>query len=410
MKSSPERFHASILTIGDELLKGSTLNSNAQYLAKELTHMGFFVVHQISCPDEIKQIQRYLQLSLEHSDLVILSGGLGPTPDDLTRDAIAAYFQAKLQFSSQQYKKIQKVYQRYGKKVPSMVKKEAMFPAGSRPILNHYGIALGFWMQHQKKSVIALPGVPKELEKMFELDVKPLIQKRFALKPRPCLVVKTIGISEPEVMKCLQKDFFDDPFEFGIYPSEGEVALRLYGSEPVLKKLKKKVMDRLHENVYAYEEELLVASIGSILEKKRQTLALAESCTGGLIASMITHLPGASRFFRGGVVAYDNQVKTDQLGVPAELIRKFGAVSEQTVCAMAVGARWLMNADYALAVSGVAGPDGDSSKKPVGRVYMALATPFGVRVIERDFWGNRGQIQTKASKKALEILWREIAR
>lgn len=406
-----KEFHAELITIGDELLKGSTLNTNAKFLGKELTDLGFRVSAQTACPDLLSSIQMRIEESLHRSDLIILTGGLGPTPDDLTRDALSAYFNVPLVFSKSQFSCIEKAYKRYGKKVPSMVRKEAMFPEGSFPLINHFGIALGFYLKVGLRLMIVLPGVPMELEKMFANEVRPLIQKHFpGLLKRHSLVVKTIGVSEPDVMTRLKKDFFDVPFDFGIYPQAGEVALRLYAEKKeIIQRLKLKAERRLASDVYAYEETSLAETIGKILTQKRKTLSVAESCSGGMLAQEITRISGASSYFKGGIVAYNNAIKQRVLGVPEEFLKKYGAVSEQVAGLMAQGARGVHQSDYALSITGIAGPDGGTKQKPVGRVYIALATPKNVKVWEKDFWGDRIQVQTKSVKKALEFLWRELS-
>ena len=220
---------AEILNIGDELLKGSTLNTNAKFLGRMLLQDGFKVRRQTSCPDQLPEIQYALRDALQKSDLVILSGGLGPTPDDVTREAVSDYFDSPLEFSKSQFALIQKIYRKRGANVPTLVRKEAMFPKGSVPLINRFGIALGFYLLRNEKMVVVLPGVPRELENMYVECVRPAFLKVFKNRSASfSLIVKMVGISEPEVMRKLRKDFFKDPMEFGIYPSPGEVALRIY--------------------------------------------------------------------------------------------------------------------------------------------------------------------------------------
>ena len=401
---------AHILTIGDELLKGSVLNTNAQFLGRELTSGGFSVAAQISCPDDLQNITAKLRESLDTCDLLIATGGLGPTPDDVTRDAAALYFKSRLIVSPKQLKFIQNHYARRGKVMPAMVRKEAEFPKNAVPLFNRYGIALGFSIEKAGKLAIFLPGVPSELEKMYVELVKPLIQKHFENPaPKFPLIVKNTGISEPDVMLKLKKDFFEDAFDFGIYPEIGEVSLRLYApTAAVQKKLRAKILSRLKGYTYALEETSLSAVIGQILTSRKQTLAAAESCTGGLLSAEITRIPGASRYFKGSLVAYSNEIKQNGLDVPEKILKTQGAVSRSTAGLMASGARKKMKTTYALGITGIAGPGGGSPSKPVGWVYISLSGPAGTKIWEEHCWGDRKQIQMRAVKKALEYLWRTL--
>lgn len=401
---------AEILTIGDELLKGSVLNTNARFLGRELTNLGFEVKAQTACRDSIPAIVFHLESALRDSHLLILSGGLGPTPDDVTRQALAEFFSAPLVFSKSQFAIIQKLYRKRKKPVPSIVRREAEFPANAVPLINEFGIALGFTIQREKQLVVVLPGVPCELEKMFANRVRPLIQRHFqGLSTKPSLVVKMAGISEPDVMKKLGRDFFEDPFDFGIYPETGEVTLRLQADhKAIITRLAKKIRSRLAGVIYAWEETSLAAVVGKLLATKRRTLAVAESCTGGLFASEITSIPGSSRYFKGGFVAYADEIKEGLLEIDATLLRKKGAVSREVASAIAAQIRVKMKSDYGIGITGIAGPSGAAPGKPVGLVYMALISSRWTKCWEENFYGDRAQIQNKAVKKALEYLWREV--
>jgi nicotinamide-nucleotide amidase len=399
------------LTIGDELLKGSVLNTNAQYLGSKLTHLGFSVTGQAACPDDVPAIRKKLTEFLSRSHLVIVSGGLGPTPDDVTREAISSLFKVPLVFSESQFRCIQAHYRKHSHHaVPREVRKEAFYPQNAVPLINRFGIALGFFMNYGNGGLmIVLPGVPRELENMFEALVGPLLKRHFKnLKPKPKLVVRMAGISEPAVMKKLGKDFFEDPFDFGIYPEAGEVSIRLYAeSSQIIKKLKRKLKKQLNAFIYAYGESSLTETIGKILTRRKKTLAIAESCTGGLLSSEITRIPGASRYFKGSMTAYDNSVKSS-MGIEKALIEKKGAASKEVARALAVNIRRQMNTTYGIGITGIAGPSGGSRKKPVGLVYISIAAPHHASVHKHLFWGDRLQVQTKAVIKALEYLWQEI--
>ena len=401
---------AAILSVGNEVLRGSVVNTNAAFLGRELSSLGFEVISHGVCADSKEAIRFRLGEVLRRVDLIIMMGGLGPTPDDVTREGIAAHFKVPLVFSAPQYRRLQKVYKRYGKRVPPLVKREAFYPENAKPLINRFGIALGFSIEAGPKIVIALPGVPSELQNMYFDVVLPFLKKKYGdlFKSRK-LIVRMAGISEPDVMKKLGKDFFDDRFDFGIYPSAGEIAIRILADKAdVLGRLKKKIATRLKDRIYGWDETPLAVVIGKILTRKKQTLAVAESCTGGLLASRITASPGASIYFRGGVVTYHVSAKTD-LGVPEKLIKEHGEVSAQVACQLAKSIRIRMGASFGISNTGIAGPGGGSSKKPIGLVYIGLASPDGTaRVWKHVFWGERHQIQDKAATKALESLWRKI--
>lgn len=398
---------AALLTIGNELLTGKTINTNAAFLGSELTRMGFQVLHQLVCPDAIPAIRNSLSY-LSSADLLIVTGGLGPTPDDLTREAIADYFNVPLRFSSAQFQAMSRIYRKLGRKIPALAKKEADYPANAKPLVNRFGIALGFWIQHEKQTIIVLPGVPTEMQKMFEHDVRPVLKKQFGkLNVDKSLIVRMVGISEPRIMEKLGKDFFDEPFQFGIYPSEGETQICIRSpSKKIIAILRNKISKRLKGWIYSWNEESLAELIGRMLIQKSKTLAVAESCTGGSLAFSWTRYPGASQYFQGGATVYHANAKK-KIGVKSETLRKYGEVSAEVASELAVQSVQHFESDYGIGVTGIAGPSGGSRKKPVGLVYIAVAQGMRRKQVERHlFWGNRDQIQRKAAMKAQELLWR----
>lgn len=396
---------AEVLTIGSELLKGSVLNTNAQYLAQRFVDLGIQVENQTSCDDQIPAIKAALHGALSRSQIVIATGGLGPTPDDVTRDAVAEFFNVPLVFSPKQYQSISRYYRRLRKKVPELVKKEAMYPCGSIPLVNRFGIALGFYMTCGGKLLVVLPGVPKEMEAMFRGLVEPLIVSLYPfIRKKSFLVAKTVGLSELAVMTRLKKDFFDVPFQFGIYPMPGEVTLRIYAeNDAVIQKLKAKIQKRLGRDVYAFSENSLAEIVGKLLVKSKKTLAVAESCTGGGLSAEITKNPGASDYYLGGITAYHNDIKK-LIGISGRQLNRYGAVSRQVASAMARQIQKMFKSDYGIAITGIAGPGGGSLRKPVGLVYIAVGGRKKMLSKKYLFWGERHQVQEKAVQKALEML------
>ncbi len=402
-------MNAEILTIGSELLNGSTLNTNAKFLGEALTSLGFCVLRQSSCPDSKKTIQSHVLDALSRAQVLVLSGGLGPTPDDVTRESLAELLGVPLVFSKAQFREISRLYKRLGWRMTADVRKEAEFPKNSVPLVNHHGIALGFYIPYEKdKWIIVLPGVPRELEKMFEELVRPLLVNSFPGLKVPCsLEVRMAGISEPEVMRRLKKDFFEDVFDFGIYPYPGRITVRVQSDRSeTIRKLRRKIQARLKGFIFSEDGSSLEEVIGNLLVRKKKTVAVAESCTGGLLSAAFTKVPGASRYFRGGVVAYDNSVKSGVLSVEPSLIRKHGAVSGEVAHALALGVKEKMKSNYALGITGIAGPGGAVPGKPVGTVWFSLISDS--QTWSELFFRDRAHIQERAVTKALEKLWRHL--
>jgi nicotinamide-nucleotide amidase len=401
---------AAVLSIGNEILRGTVVNTNAAFLGAQLSGFGFEVAAHAVAPDSVEAIRFQLGELMRRSDVIITCGGIGPTPDDVTREGIAAHFNVPLVFLKDEFRRIEGLYKKFGKRPPALVKKEACFPRNAKPLLNRFGVAFGFVIEQKGKIVITLPGVPDELQNMYFDVVLPLLRKRFPkAAPAHRLVVKMTGIPEPDVMIRLKKDFFDDPFDFGIYPETGEVSIRIYCDDvKVIARLKRKIQARLHDFIYAWEDASLSQTVGDLLKKKKLTLSVAESCTGGLLASEIARYAGASAFFKGGTVAYHHEIK-EKLGVSPETIKSYGEVSPQVAGELARSVRTRMNTDYGIGITGIAGPDGGTRKKPVGLVYIGLAGPKEkVRVSEHLLWGDRNQIQRRAVVKALGCLWRSV--
>ena len=408
-KSDPKKTTASILSIGSELLKGSTVNTNAAFLGRHLTSLGFYVRHVLACDDRPLDIQQALNECFRSSRLVIASGGLGPTPDDVTRSAVAAYYRSPLVLSLAQWKLIVGVYKKLGRNLPESVRQEALYPRCAQPLVNRHGIALGFSVLSKNKLLLVLPGVPRELENLFEERGIPLIQTMFSKQPpRFPVIARTVGLSEPAIMEKLGQDFFKDLFEFGIYPHAGEVTLRLSASRrAIAQKLTNKIRTRLGEAVYAYRETSLVRTVLDALQAAAATVACAESCSGGLLSTLLTSEPGASAAFRGSIVCYANSAK-QMLGVPAKILKAHGAVSEPVAAALASLIRKKMKSTYGVGITGIAGPSGATPQKPVGLVYIAIADAKGVQAQRYEFWGDRAQIQHRSAVKALECLWRKV--
>ena len=398
-----------LITIGSELLNGSVLNTNAQFLSRKISGLCIDVTHQVTCRDRIPDIVACLDTAFRRSRLVVVTGGLGPTPDDVTREAIAQYFGSGLKFDSEQYRHIVKYFRSLGRGTPPITRREAFLPEIAKPLVNRFGIALGFYIWKHDKLIVVLPGVPMELKRLYDYSVGPLIKKKLRDRPRNyTLLAKTIGLNEPEIMRKLGRSFFRGrAFDFGIYPKVGEVAIRLRCADRrLMTQLKREITRALRPSLYSFSEESISVVVGKSLVRKRSTIAVAESCTGGLLAKILTDVPGSSRYFLGGIVAYANKAKIDQLGVLPELLRAKGAVSREVAQAMALGVRLRFHSSLGLSITGIAGPDGGTRTKPVGLVLIGVSDRAGTRIFSFRFSGDRSHIRRQAVSKAMLILWR----
>jgi nicotinamide-nucleotide amidase len=289
------------------------------------------------------------------------------------------------------------------------VRQEALFPKNSKPIFNRYGIALGFVIEERGRLVVVLPGVPGELIRLFRAQIRPLLKRKFpGLRPQSSLIVKTVGLSEPTIMKRLGRSFFGmGPFEFGIYPDVGEVAIRIYAnSKNLIGRLRRHLVKTLGQDIYSFSDDKIEAVIGKRLVHRRENVSIAESCTGGRVSEKMTRISGASRYFTGAIVAYQNIIKLRDLGVTPFELRQNGAVSREVALSMANEIRKRFLSTLGVAVTGIAGPTGGTTEKPVGLVYIAIASSKYHRVWKEQFQGDRAQIQNRATEKVLEYLWR----
>ena len=400
-----------IITIGSELLDGSVLNTNAQFLAKRVTELDVEVTRQISCRDRNEEIVNALSLAYRHSDLIFVTGGLGPTPDDITREAIAKFFGCKLKFDPMQYQHIVQYFRKLGSSAPLITRREAFFPEVAKPLLNRFGIALGFYTWQEGILLVVLPGVPRELVGMYHEKVHKLIEQKLKnRKPIYRLEARIAGLYETQIMRKLGTEFFKNrKFDFGIYPEIGEVAIRIKArGKKLITVLRAELKERLEGFLFSFDEELLASVIGKKLLRRKKTLSVAESCTGGLLAKEITDCPGASRYFKGGVIAYSNSVKVNELQVSSELIRKKGAVSKEVAKAMANGIRFKYQTSFGISITGIAGPGGKTPKKALGLVYLSISDSERNRVFKIRFSGDRSKIRLQAVRKALFFLWKWI--
>jgi nicotinamide-nucleotide amidase len=406
---------AEIISIGTEILLGQILNTNQQWLSSRLAALGVDVYYHSTVGDNPHRLAQAIRQGLERSDIVITSGGLGPTVDDITLEAIARALSRKLVFDQSVLKQIRA---HFGKQCVNMPKeniRQAHAPEGAVILKNDIGTAPGFIIKEGLKIFVSLPGPPRELNPMFENYVVPYLKKK--MKSSWIIKTRTINITGlPEsAVDSKVKDILRSrpPVTVGIFASPSLIELKITAkarnekeAKTLIDKTDKKISARLKDYIFGRDEETLESVVGDLLRRSHKTLAIAESCTGGLISNRITDVPGSSGYFKMGVVAYSNEVKVAELKVSPRLLKKCGAVSRQVAVQMAKNIRGIAGTDYGIGVTGIAGPSGGIRSKPVGLAYIALATPNNTACREFNFTGGRKVIKFKTSQAALDMLRR----
>lgn len=409
------RMRAEIVSIGTEILLGHIINTNAAYLSKKLAALGIDLYYQTAVGDNPARLASALEEALSRSDIVFTTGGLGPTVDDITLYAIGSAVSRPLAFNKKIEKLIKVHFKKRGlKKPPEGAMRQAYIPRGAVWFENKVGTAPGIVAERGKKLVIALPGPPQELIPIFEKNIVPYLRKKGLARGRTIKTktLKVAGLVEAEVNRIVKDLLSIGPATtLGIYVHLGEVDLKITTkakNEKIARrniaKVEKKIRKRLGNHIYGADAETLEYAVGKILAKKKKNLALAESCTGGLIANRITNISGSSGYFKMGVIAYSNKAKINLLGVSEKKLKKYGAVSKEVAFEMASGVKKLAKTDIGVAVTGIAGPKGGTKKKPVGLVYIAAASDGRKFVKKCGFIGNREEIKLQSSTAALDLL------
>jgi nicotinamide-nucleotide amidase len=405
---------AAVLCIGTELTRGELVNSNASWLAESLTRIGLEVTAVDCVDDDRGRIEAYLRrLSAEHQVLVC-TGGLGPTTDDITTECAARVAGVGLVRDAESLRGIEALLTRFGRKMATSNAKQADFPAGARILPNPNGTAPGFLVRLGSAAAYFMPGVPTEMKAMFDASIAPDLSALVS-EPRRQIVLRCFGLPESEVNDRLAGIESLYGVTIGYRASLPEIEVKVLAqaasSEAALEVARRAADDvraRLGDHVYGEGFGSLPEHVGALLGERGQTLAIAESCTAGLAAELFTRTPGSSRYFLGGAVVYANSAKTELLGVPAELIAEHGAVSAPVARAMAEGVRQRLGADFGLAFTGIAGPDGGTPQKPVGLVHWALASAAGTELRERVFVGGRLDIRRRAAFAGFDLLRRNL--
>ncbi len=406
-----------LIAIGDELLIGQTLNTNVYWMSKELNHIGFNIRQQITISDSEEAILDAVEAALSKSDVVLITGGLGSTNDDLTMPTLNKYFGGELVKDEAVYEHIEEMVTSRGFEMNENNQKQAIVPNNCKVVHNAHGTAPGLWFEQDNKIVVAMPGVPYEMKGMLSDIVIPWLKERYELPEIINQMVYTQGVPEAKLAEVLAdwEKNLPSTIKLAYLPSPGRVKLRLSSVGTNRKALQgdidlevEKLNQLIPTHIYSEETEDLGSAVGELLRKNNATLATAESCTGGYIAHLITRVVGSSDYYKGSVVSYANEIKMKKLNVNQEDIENHGAVSQQVVEQMALGVQQKMNTDYAVATSGIAGPDGGTDQKPVGTVWIAVATPAGVKSKKYLFGKQREVNIERAAITGLGMLRKEL--
>lgn len=410
-------MRAEIITIGDEILIGQIVDTNSAWIGSELSKIGIQVVQISSVSDQAAAIVSALDLAKTRAELILITGGLGPTKDDITKHTLAKYFNSTMVTNEEVLSRLRAWFEQRGRTMSLMNAQQADLPDNCEILGNELGTAQGMLWRDKRHWILSMPGVPYEMKYIVTHQLLPLLQKDLTLPVIVHRTLMTCGMVESQIAATIESVENELPshIKLAYLPRPGIVRLRLSGRgtdrtalQAEIEVFEEKIKALLGHHVYGFDEEALEEAIGKQLILRKATLGTAESCTGGTIASQITRIAGASRYFVGSVVSYDNEVKIRQLHVAASDIEQHGAVSETVVTSMAHGLKKLLQVDYAIAVSGIAGPDGGTAAKPVGTVWIAVAGPKETIARSFNFGNERSLNIERASMTALYLLWKML--
>jgi nicotinamide-nucleotide amidase len=405
---------AEIINIGDEILIGQILNTNASWMAEQLTLAGIEISRVVAISDNKDEINNAIDSALKNASIILITGGLGPTKDDITKETLSEYFNSKLVFNEEAYQQVQELFELRGYKVSAINQKQAEIPENCIPLQNKNGTAPGMWFDLNDKVIVSMPGVPFEMKDLMREQVIPKLYKKFKFEFILKKTVLTQGIGESHLAEIISdwENKLPQNFKLAYLPQPGIVRLRLSAKakekhtlENIFNNQLEKLVSMIPDLIFGYDEDRLEAIIGKLLIKNDKTLSTAESCSGGYIAHLITDIAGSSGYFKGSIIAYSNEIKEKILSIKNKTLAQYGAVSEEVVKEMALGIQRLYNTDYAIATSGIAGPSGGSKKKPVGTTWIAIALPDKTVIAEKYLFGeHRGRNVRKTALTALNSL------
>ena len=404
-----------IISVGTELLLGDIVNSNAQYLSQKLSLLGFDVYHHSVVGDNLNRLIDQINVSKSRSDIIITTGGLGPTDDDITKEGISNALGVEMKLHEESLKRIKGYFDRIRKDMPQINIRQAYILPKSIVVDNDNGTAPGLIYEHEKNTFILLPGPPKEMMPMFDDKIFPYLKKKSnsVIKSK---TLRVVGIGESSLQDMLYDliKIQTNP-TIALYAKEGEVHIRITAKSEdenyavsIINETINKIKDILGNSIYGYDEQTLEFIINEMLQHNNRTIAIAESCTGGLVSSRLTDIPNASRSYINGVVCYSNESKINMLGVKKETLINYGAVSKETAAEMAAGIKEISKTDIGLSITGIAGPDGGTEEKPVGLCYIGLALDNRIYTYKFLFSGNRLKIKWRASTIALDIIRKSL--
>ncbi len=416
-----QQLKAELISIGDELLIGQVVNTNATYLSKKLGEIGIAVARITTVGDDPKAIAKAFERGWKEHDVVIVTGGLGPTHDDISKASVAKFFKKSLTLHAPTLRAVKERFKKFGyAKMPEANVGQAMIPEGFTVLRNHAGTAPGLFYSVAGKAFVILPGVPREMKWITEDSLLKQLKKNFSARSRSVIQHRTLittGIGESSLAEMLGPidRIVEENATLAFLPNVPLLRLRISargasGREVVSKigRIEKRIRKVAEKYIIGVDDETLEEIVSGLLSKANKTLSVAESCTGGMLASRIVSVAGAGDIFLGGVVGYDNSIKIGKLGVPQTVIEKYGAVSEETALAMAEGVRDETKSDLAISITGIAGPTGGSEDKPIGTVWIAISDATGTQAFHHHFTGDRQIIRERSTVSALELLRKRL--
>ena len=408
---------AELISIGDEILIGQIINTNAAWMSQKLNEAGFEVVRISTVSDKKDDIILSINDAVKRADVILLTGGLGPTKDDITKETLCEYFNTELVFNKKAFKQVKNLFHARGFEITELNRKQAELPESCTPITNYNGTAAGMWFNEKGKIIVSMPGVPFEMKPMMTNFVIPKLKKQFNTSAILHKTILTQGKGESflaEIIKDWENNLPEN-IKLAYLPQPGIVRLRLSAKGENAKMLNKQVKAEIEKlkkiipkYIFGYDDDNLETIVGKLLKEKGRTLSIAESCTGGYISHLITSISGSSDYYLGSVISYSNEIKENILGISKQSIIDYGVVSEQVIIQMAKGVQKKLNTDYSIAVSGIAGPTGGSVEKPVGTTWIAIATPDKVIARKFLFGEHRGRNIRKTALMALAMLRKEL--
>ena len=404
---------AEIISIGSEILRGQITDTNANFIAKKLVESGIDLEHISAVGDNPKSLLSTLKLALQRSDLIITTGGLGPTEDDITFQTIAITLNLKLIKYPEAEENLKRVLKKINKTISPSNLKQVYLPEGAKIIINQYGTAPAMILKKDNKIICSFPGVPHEMKNLIEENLIPYLKEKFPPSMiKKSKILKITGLGESSVNELI-RDYMNKQtnFSFGIYANPEDIQVQVTTQAPTEKEVEKLLQSSINQltkilgnYIYGSDEETIEEVVGNLLKTNKLKLAVAESCTGGMLGEMITRIPGSSEYFQGGVISYNAMIKEDLLKVSSKVIRKYGEVSKEVAKLMAEGVRINCHSNIGVSITGIAGPGGATEKKKVGLVYMALADGKKTIIQKHQLFGSRQLIRLRSARRALNML------